>query len=98
MTAKLTLAVAVAAGFLGGVLVQFASPKLVHAQTGSTVIGPAQTLQLPIFVVNETGAVVASLTMDSDGQPNFKLFDAKSTTRSKDGTISVPSTIWSARR
>ena len=97
MTAKLTLAVAAAAGFLGGMLVQFASPKLVHAQT-STVIGPAQTLQLPIFVVNETGVVVASLTMDSDGQPNFKLFDAKSATRSKDGTISVPSMIWSARR
>ena len=99
MNAKLNLALSITAGFLGGMLLQFASPKLVHAQApSSTVIGAAQTLQLPIFVVNESGAVVASFTMDSDGQPNIKLFDAKPPARSKDGTINVPSLIWSARR
>jgi len=99
MNAKLNLALSIAAGFVGGMLLQFAAPKLVHAQTpSSAVVGAAQTLQLPVFVVNESGAVVASLTMDSDGQPNFKLFDAKPSARSKDGTINVPSLIWSARR
>jgi hypothetical protein len=98
MNAKLNLTLSITAGFLGGMLLQFASPKLVHAQApSSTVIGVAQTLQLPIFVVNESGAVVASFTMDADGQPNIKLFDAKPAARSKDGTINVPSEIWSAR-
>lgn len=97
MNAKLTVALSITAGFLGGMFVQFAGPRVVHAQT-ATVIGPAQTLQLPIFVVNETGTVVGSVTMDGDGQPNIKLFDAKASTRGKDGTISVPSMIWSARR
>jgi hypothetical protein len=99
MNAKLNLALSIAAGFVGGMLLQFAAPRLVHAQApSSVVVGAAQTLQLPVFVVNESGAVVASLTMDSDGQPNFKLFDAKPPARGKDGTINVPSEIWSARR
>jgi hypothetical protein len=99
MNAKLNLALSLAAGFVGGMLLQVSAPRLVHAQApSSVVVGAAQTLQLPVFVVNESGAVVASLTMDSDGQPNFKLFDAKPPARSKDGTINVPSEIWSARR
>ena len=97
MNAKLNLALSLTAGFVGGMLVHVVSPRLVHAQTQSA-IGAAQTLQLPVFVVNESGAVVASLTMDSDGQPNFKLFDAKPAARASDGTINVPSPIWSARQ
>ena len=99
MNAKLNLALSIAAGFVGGMLLQFAAPRLVHAQApSSVVVGAAQTLQLPIFVVNESGAVVGSVTMDSDGQPNIKLYDAKPPARGKDGTINVPSEIWSARR
>jgi len=97
MNVKLNLALSVAAGFAGGMLLQFAAPRLVHAQAPAGLIGSAQTLQLPVFVVNESGKVVASLSMDSDGQPNIKLFDAKPTAQSHDGTINVPSMIWSAR-
>jgi hypothetical protein len=98
MKTNLTLALAITAGFIGGVLSRYVSPAAVHAQTSPpTVLGAAQTLQLPVFVLNESGAVVASFTMDSDGQPNIKLFDAKPSVRANDETLRIPSVIWSAR-
>jgi hypothetical protein len=97
MNAKLNLALSLAAGLLGGVFTHYVWPAPVHAQAPSGIVGGAQTLQLPVFVLNESGAVAASLTMDSDGQPNFKLFDAKPSAPGGDETLRVPSVIWSAR-
>jgi hypothetical protein len=98
MNAKLNVGFSIAAGLIGGVLSRYLSPAPVHAQASAPmVIGAAQTLQLPVFVINQSGAVVASFTMDSDGQPNIKLFDAKSPVRNKDETLRVPGVIWSAR-
>ena len=98
MNAKLTVAIAIAAGFIGGALSRYVSPAAVHAQAPPpTVVSAAQTLQLPVFVLNESGAVVASFTIDSDDQPNIKLFDATPSVRGNDETLRIPSVIWSAR-
>ncbi len=98
MKAKLTIAFSLAAGLVGGALSRYVSPSAVHAQAPNpSVIGAAQTLQLPVFIINESGAVVASFSMDSDGQPNIKLFDVKPSGRNNSETLQVPSVIWSAR-
>jgi hypothetical protein len=98
MNAKLTIALSIAAGLMGGALSRYVSPAPVHAQAPPRIaLGAAQTLQLPVFLMNESGAVVASFTIDSDGQPNIKLFDAKPSLPNNGETLRIPSVIWSAR-
>lgn len=98
MNAKLNLAIAVAAGFAGGMLSHQIWPTPVHAQSSSgVVIRSAESLRLPVYLVNESGAVAASFTIDSDGQPNIKLFDAKPSAGSAGNSPEAPHAIWSAR-
>jgi len=98
MNAKLNLAIAVAAGFAGGMLSQQIWPTPVHAQSKSgVIIRSAESLRLPVYLVNESGAIAASFTIDADGQPNIKLFDAKPSTAGSGNAPDVPRAIWSAR-
>ena len=98
MNAKLNLAIAVAAGFAGGMLSHQIWPVPVHAQSASgAVIRSAESLRLPVYLVNESGAVAASFTIDGDGQPNIKLFDAKPAAGGNGDAPNVPHAIWSAR-
>jgi len=98
MNAKLNLALAVAAGFAGGMLSHQFWPTAVHAQSSpAAVIRSAESLRLPVFLINESGAVAASFTIDSDGQPNIKLFDATAAGVGNGGAANAPRAIWSAR-
>ena len=98
MSTKLTLAIAVAAGFAGGMLSHQIWPTPVHAQTSSgMMIRSAESLRMPVYLMNESGGVAASFTIDSDGQPNIKLFDTKPSGDADAHTHSVPRPIWSAR-
>lgn len=98
MNAKLNLALAVAGGFAGGMLSHQFRPAAVHAQSApAAVIHSAESLRLPVFLVNESGAVAASFTIDADGQPNIRLFDAAAASSGNGGTANAPHAIWSAR-
>jgi hypothetical protein len=88
---------ALTAGLLGGTLSRYLAPMPVHAQVQPQPKAPpiaaatAQTLKLPLQLVDPTGAIVGAFTMDSDGKPNIRLYDP--TPRSKD----EPHVIWAAR-
>lgn len=98
MNPKLTVALSLAAGLIGGALTHYIWPSPVHAEDGpGSVISLAQNLRLPVFLTNGDGAVVATFTIDSDGQPNIKLLDATSTPPENGGEFNAPRVIWSAR-
>lgn len=98
MNPKLTLTLSLIAGLIGGALTHFVWPTSVHAEDEApSSITVAQNLRLPVFLTNENGAVVATFTIDSDGQPNIKLLDAKSSPPENGGEFNAPRTIWSAR-
>ena len=77
MNQKLTVAIAVFAGFAGGVLSQYVSPSPVHAQAPTKV--SAQVLDL----VDETGAYLGGF-MAARGKIFFTLRGSTS-----DGTMSL---------
>src|SRR5579872_1884508 len=64
MKANLNLAIAVAAGFAGGILSHSFWPTPVHAQSQTAMIHSAESLRLPLFLVNEAGTLAASFTID----------------------------------
>jgi hypothetical protein len=77
-------------------LSRYLAPMPVHAQAQQIAPAPlsaatAQTLKLPLELVDQTGAIVGAFTMDTDGKPNIRLFDPTPRTKSE------PHTIWAAR-
>ncbi|HEY4359478.1 MAG TPA: hypothetical protein VGN17_00835 [Bryobacteraceae bacterium] len=84
-----------AAGLAGGALTRYLTPIPVQAQTPQAPAAAqtvtAQTLKLPLELVNQTGAVVGAFTMDSDGKPNIRLYDPAPRSKAE------PHVIWSAR-
>ncbi len=92
MNRSMTL-VALAAGLLGGTLSRYLEPVpvLAQVQPQAPSVAAAQTLKLPLELVDQTGAIVGAFTMDSDHKPNIRLYDPAP--RSKD----EPRVIWSAR-
>jgi hypothetical protein len=93
---KPTIALSLAAGLLGGMLSRYLTPTPVFAQAppdyGLLAAG-AQTLKLPIALVDQAGNTVGAFSMDFDGKPNIRLFD--SSWRTKGG--GPGRVIWSAR-
>ena len=94
---KPTIALSLAAGLLGGMLSRYLTPMPVHAQVSPQVndfgLPPAgaQTLKLPITLVDQAGNTVGALMMDFDGLPNIRLYG--SSPRTKGGLRE----IWAAR-
>jgi hypothetical protein len=83
ISAKLNLALSIAAGLAGGILSHYVSPELVHAQTPA----PApKVIQAQSFVlVNDAGTKLGEFTIDPDGKPNIRLFDNQVTNSSSRG-------------
>ena len=71
---RLNLALALAAGFVGGVLSHSFTAPAVHAQSPAA---PAAEVRARSFLlVNEGGQVVGRLTAESDSRPAIRLYDA----------------------
>jgi hypothetical protein len=73
MNQKLTLTLAVLAGFAGGVLSQYVSPMLVHAQN-SPIRVSAQGFNL----VDKTGAYIGGVAVDGGGRISVTMKDIES--------------------
>jgi hypothetical protein len=91
---KPTIALSLAAGLLGGMLSHYLTPTLVHAQAPAPAAAAVQTLKLPIVFVDEAGNPVGAVAMDSDGQPNIKLY-GNGWTAKQGGPQQI---IWTARQ
>ena len=72
MNQKLTLTLAVLAGFAGGVLSQYVSPDLVHAQTLNT---PTKISGQMLSLVDKGGAYVGGFMASEDGRIIFSIRD-----------------------
>ena len=70
---KLNLAMALAAGFVGGALSHYLAPPAVQAETPAV---PAELRARSFLLVNEKGAVRGTFAMDGNGRPALRLFDA----------------------
>ena len=71
---KLNLALALAAGFAGGVLSHALTAPAVLAQSPAA---PAAEVRARSFLlVNENGQVVGRFSAESDGRPALRLFDS----------------------
>lgn len=68
---KPTVALAFAAGLLGGVASRYLSPGLVYADSI-----PKELRAQRFVLVNEHGAVLGTLREEPLGRPVFELFDA----------------------
>lgn len=73
MNQKLMLTLAVLAGFAGGVLSQYVSPMLVHAQN-SPIRVSAQSFNL----VDKTGANIGTIAVDGNGRIGVTMKDIES--------------------
>jgi hypothetical protein len=73
MSQKLMLTFAVVAGFAGGVLSQYVSPMLVHAQNAPTRVF-AQSFDL----VDKTGAHIGGIAVDGHGRIGVTMKDIES--------------------
>jgi hypothetical protein len=73
MNQKLILTLAVLAGFAGGVLSQYVSPMLVHAQN-SPIRVSAQSFNL----VDKTGAYIGGIAIDGAGRIGVTMRDIES--------------------
>jgi hypothetical protein len=71
---KQTIAIAIAAGLLGGVASHFLAPQLVHAE--SQTVAPKEVRAERFVLVNEKGQVLGTLCEDA-GRPALTLFDAR---------------------
>ena len=70
---KLNLALALAAGFAGGVLSHSLAPPAVQAETP---VAPTELRARSFLLVNEKGAVRGTFALDANGRPALRLFDA----------------------
>lgn len=71
---KLNLALALAAGFVGGALSHSLAVPSVHAQSPAA---PATEVRARSFLlVNDKGQVVGKFSAESNGKPAIRLFDA----------------------
>ena len=70
---KLNLALALAAGFVGGVLSHSLTAPAVQAQSPSPAA--AEVRARNFLLVNESGQVVGKFSAESDGRPAIRLFD-----------------------
>jgi hypothetical protein len=71
---KLNLALAIAAGFAGGVLSHSLTAPAVHAQAPAPAA--AEVRARSFLLVNEKGQVVGKFAAESGGRPAIRLFDA----------------------
>jgi hypothetical protein len=83
MTTKLTVVLALAAGFIGGLASHYCVPSPVFAQQGSGSGIPEKTsipqeIQAHKFLlVDEGGAVRGAFGFEKDGTPNIEIIDLK---------------------
>jgi len=78
MTAKTTIAVALAAGFIGGLASQRIVPTLVWAQEQASV--PLEIRAHKFVIVDEAGVSRGVLGFDKHQRPNIELMDPKGNT------------------
>jgi hypothetical protein len=71
---KLNLALALAAGFVGGALSHYLAPTPVRAETLPPV--PSEVRARSFLLVNDRGGVIGTFTADSSGRPAIRLFDS----------------------
>ena len=71
MKQRLVVSLAVAAGFVGGVLSQYVSPRLVNAQSQASKEVRAQSFVL----VDDKGVAYGLFGFDPNGQPILKMID-----------------------
>jgi len=76
MNQKLALAVAMAAGFVGGILSQYLSPVLVHAQAQA----PKEMRAQNFVLVNEQGVAYGLFGFNPEGEPVMKIIDERGRT------------------
>jgi hypothetical protein len=91
---KPTIVLSLAAGLLGGMLSRYLTPMPVHAQappSPAAAAAGAQTLRLPVALVDQAGNMVGSFTMDPDGKPNIRLYESSPQAKG------WPRVIWTAR-
>jgi hypothetical protein len=75
MNSKLTILVAAAAGFAGGLASRYAAPPVVHAQTASP---QPQVIRAQKFVVVDAkGAVVGAFGLETNGTAQIEVKDPK---------------------
>ena len=70
---KHNLALAMAAGFLGGALSHYAAPPTAKADTPAPA--PSELRARSFLLVNEKGAVRGTFSLDASGRPALRLFD-----------------------
>ena len=70
---RLNLALALAAGFAGGVCSHFLAPPALQAEVPAPP--PAELRARSFLLVNEKGAVRGTFSMDGNGRPALRLFD-----------------------
>ena len=73
MNQKLMLTLAVLAGFAGGVLSQYISPMLVHAQNS-----PIKVSTQSFDLVDKTGAYIGGVAVDGFGKISLTIKDNES--------------------
>ena len=70
---KLNVALALAAGFVGGALSHYLAPAPVRAEALPPV--PAEVRARSFLLVNEYGSVIGKFTAARGGRPSIRLFD-----------------------
>jgi hypothetical protein len=70
---RVHLALALAAGFVGGALSHYLAPPAVQAETP---VAPTELRARSFLLVNEKGSVRGTFALDGSGRPALRLFDA----------------------
>jgi len=70
---KANVALALAAGILGGMLSHFLTPATVRAETPTPA--PSEVRARSFLLVNERGGVIGTFTADTSGRPVIRLLD-----------------------
>jgi hypothetical protein len=73
MNRSLHLAIAAAAGLLGGIVSTYLAPALVHAQTTPPV--PAMIAAQRFLLMSDKGQRLGEISVDSSGKSSIRLFD-----------------------
>ncbi len=71
---RLNLALALAAGFVGGALSHYLVPPALQAETAAPA--PMEVRSRSFLLVNEKGGVRGAFSLDAAGKPALRLYDA----------------------
>jgi hypothetical protein len=95
MSHKLTVTVALAAGFIGGSLSSLLRPLPANAQAPPAF--PKVVAAQNFVLVDERGVKLGEMTVDRDGKPNIRLFDTSPPVNPSVASEHGGTVIWSAR-